>query len=226
MVKPIFNLYFILIFFNCGSIYTQNLPDGFCYLSSVDSSIKKELRYYSNQNFIGKPIQGYLSDTIIITKKAAARLKKIQTILLKNKLSLKIYDAYRPQKAVNHFVVWAKDLNDTIMKQDYYPNVPKSQLFKLGFIASKSSHTRGSTVDVTLVNLITGLELDMGSRYDFFGVESHPNYSKISNVEKSNRLLLRKVMIENGFKPYENEWWHFTLSEEPFPKTYFNFPVQ
>ncbi len=141
-------------------------------------------------------------------------------------MGLKLFDAYRPQQAVNHFVRWAKVLNDTLMKQSYYPDVPKSELFKRGYIASKSGHSRGSTVDLTLIDLDTGNELDMGSPYDFFGVQSHPFYKKITDKQRKNRMLLRRVMLKNGFKPYENEWWHFTLRDEPFPNQYFDFPVK
>ena len=218
----------LLIFTICFCInsYTQELPKGFVYLSDVDASIQKELRYLSTNNFIGKTIDGYKNNCVIVSKKTALALKKIQAILTKKGLSLKIFDAYRPQQAVDHFVKWAKVLNDTLMKQQYYPKVPKSQLFNLGFIASKSGHTRGSTVDLTIINVKTGKELDMGSPYDFFGVESHPFHKNISKKQKENRMLLRKIMLENGFKPYDNEWWHFTLRNEPFPKTYFNFPVE
>jgi zinc D-Ala-D-Ala dipeptidase len=208
------------------SVFSQKLPEGFVYLTDVDASIQKELRYLSNNNFIGKPIEGYINDCIIVTKLAAKALKTIQEKLKKDGLSLKIFDAYRPQQAVDHFVNWAKVLNDTVMKQQYYPKVPKSQLFNLGYIASKSGHTRGSTVDVTIVDLKTGKELDMGSPYDFFGTKSHPFYRKISEKQKENRMLLRRMMLKNGFKPYDNEWWHFTLKDEPFPKTYFNFLIQ
>ena len=207
-------------------IFSQKLPKGFVYLSDVDISIQKELRYLGNNNFIGKPIDGYITDCIIVSKPTAKALKAIQTKLKKEGLSLKIFDAYRPQQAVNHFVRWAKILNDTLMKKQYYPKVPKSELFNLGYIASKSGHTRGSTIDLTIVDLKSGQELDMGSPYDFFGTKSHPFYRKISEKQKENRMLLRRMMLKNGFKPYDNEWWHFTLKDEPFPKTYFNFPVQ
>lgn len=205
--------------------FSQEMPNSFVYLNSVAPSIKIELRYLSNNNFIGKPIDGYKSSCLITTKETAKKLQIIQQKLLKENLSLKVFDAYRPQQAVNHFVRWAKVLNDTLMKQEYYPRVPKSQLFNLGFIASRSGHTRGSTVDLTIINLATNKELDMGSSYDFFGEESHPFYKNITKKQKENRLYLRKIMLENGFKPYDNEWWHFTLKNEPFPKTYFNFPV-
>jgi D-alanyl-D-alanine dipeptidase len=204
----------------------QKLPKGFVYLKDLVPSIKIELRYYSNHNFIGKPINGYKSNRLIMTKEAALSLKKIQQELLKKELSLKIFDAYRPQQAINHFVAWAKVLNDTLMKNEYYPRVAKSNLFKSGYIASKSAHSRGSTVDLTITSAKTATELDMGSSYDFFGIESHPKYQNISNQQKKNRMLLRKVMLANGFKPYQNEWWHFTLKKEPFPNTYFEFSIK
>lgn len=205
--------------------FSQEMPNSFVYLNNIAPSIQIELRYLSSNNFIGKPIDGYKSNCLIVTKETAKQLQIIQQKLLKEKLSLKIFDAYRPQQAVNHFVKWAKVLHDTLMKQKYYPRVPKSQLFNLGFIASKSGHTRGSTVDLTIVNLETDKELDMGSPYDFFGEESHPYFKNITKKQKENRLFLRKIMLENGFKPYDNEWWHFTLKNEPFPRVYYNFPV-
>lgn len=216
---------FLFVGYSFG-ISAQKMHKDFVYLKDVDASIQTELRYFSNQNFIGKPIDGYQKDFVIVTKQTAEALQKIQAILKKEGLSLKVFDAYRPQQAVNHFVRWAKVLNDTLMKNEYYPKVPKSQLFQLGFIASKSGHTRGSTVDITLVNIKTGKELDMGSTYDFFGEESHPFYKKITKKQQKNRLFLRKIMLENGFNPYDNEWWHFTLKNEPFPDTYFNFPIE
>jgi D-alanyl-D-alanine dipeptidase len=218
-------VYVLVLVFNTYC-FSQELPLGFVYLSDIDNTIKSELRYLKKNNFIGKPINGYKNNCTIITKEAAVNLKKVQTELLKNNLSLKIFDAYRPQQAVNHFVKWAKVLNDTLMKKEYYPNVHKSELFNLGYIASKSGHTRGSTVDLTIINTQTSKELDMGSPYDFFGVQSHPFYKNITKKQKENRMLLRKLMLQNNFKPYENEWWHFTLIKEPFPKTYFDFPVE
>ena len=217
---------FLFIFAYSTLNFAQKLPNGFVYLEDVDASIQKELRYLSNNNFIGKKIDGYKNNCVIITEQAAHQLKKVQTELLKKGLSLKVFDAYRPQEAVNHFVKWAKVLSDTLMKQEYYPKVPKSQLFNQGYIASKSGHTRGSTVDLTIIDVKTGKELDMGSPYDFFGVQSHPLHSNLSKEQKDNRMLLRKVMLENNFKPYENEWWHFTLRNEPFRNTYFNFSIE
>lgn len=222
MKKP--TLLFFFIFY--VSIYSQKLPKNFVYLEDIDTTIKTELRYLSKNNFIGKKIDGYYKNNVIVTKETAESLHKVQNILLKKGLSLKIYDAYRPQQAVDHFVRWAKVLNDTLKKQEYYPKVVKSQLFNLGYIASKSGHTRGSTVDLTIVDVKTNKELDMGSPYDFFGTESHPFYKNITKEQKKNRLYLRKIMLANNFKPYDNEWWHFTLKNEPFPKTYFNFPIK
>ena len=208
------------------SSQNQNLPNGFVYLSDVDATIKSEMRYISHNNFIGKPIEGYQKARIIVSKPTATALKRIQKELLKFNLSLKIFDSYRPQQAVNHFVRWAKVLNDTLMKRQYYPEVPKNQLFKLGYISSKSGHTRGSTVDLTLMDLATNTELDMGSPYDFFGNESHALNTILTKKQRANRLLLRNLMLTNGFNPIRTEWWHFTLRWEPFPKTYFDFEVE
>ena len=208
------------------SISSQKIPRGFVILSNIDDTIQSELRYLGTNNFIGTPIDGYYKNCVIVTKETAFALKKVQQILLKKGLSLKIFDAYRPQQSVDHFVRWGKVLNDTLMKKKYYPDVPKSKLFEQGYIALKSGHSRGSTVDLTIVQRASGKELDMGSIYDFFGEESHPSFKKINTHQQKNRLYLREIMLKNGFKPYENEWWHFTLKKEPFPKTYFNFPVK
>ena len=208
------------------SISSQKIPRGFVILSNIDDTIQSELRYLGTNNFIGTPIDGYYKNCVIVTKETAFALKKVQQILLKKGLSLKIFDAYRPQQSVDHFVRWGKVLNDTLMKKKYYPDVPKSKLFEQGYIALKSGHSRGSTVDLTIVQRTSGKELDMGSIYDFFGEESHPSFKKINTHQQKNRLYLREIMLKNGFKPYENEWWHFTLKKEPFPKTYFNFPVK
>jgi len=218
---------FLLLFLSISiTLSAQKLPKGFVYLSTIDARIQSELRYRTSYNFIGKPIDGYYKKKVIITQKAAIALHKIQEKLHPFGLSLKMYDAYRPQQAVNHFVRWAKVLNDTLMKQEFYPKIKKKNLFKLGYIASKSGHTRGSTVDLTIIDVKTGEELDMGSPYDFFGNSSHVTYQKLSKTQRANRLLLRQLMITHGFRPYKNEWWHFTLNHEPFPKTYFNFPIE
>lgn len=204
----------------------QKLPKDFSYLNKIAPSIQHELRYCTNNNFLGYSVNGYHESIVICTTKTAFALKKVQQELLKKDLSLKIFDAYRPQTAVNHFVKWARVINDTLMKQKYYPNINKRHLFRKGYIASKSGHSRGSTVDLTIVNLKTGNELDMGSPYDFFGISSHVAYQKLTKEQKKNRQLLQLIMRKYNFRPYSKEWWHFTLRFEPFPKTYFDFPVK
>lgn len=195
-------------------------------MSEIDATIESDLRYITSNNFIGKPIDGYQKKKVIISTPAAEALKKVQSKLVSFGLSLKIFDAYRPQQAVDHFVRWAKLVNDTLMKKSYYPDVKKKDLFALDYIAFKSGHTRGSTVDLTIIDLSTKKELDMGSSYDFFGEASHPFYKNLSKNQRSNRLLLRNLMLEAGFIPYTKEWWHFTLKEEPYPNTYFNFSIK
>lgn len=207
--------------------YSQEVmkPDFFVNIKDEVPSIELEIRYCSKNNFIGEVIDGYKNPKAYLTKKALVKLEEAQKEFLKQGYKIKIFDAYRPQRAVDHFVRWAKVESDTLMKGKYYPNVAKKDLFKLDYIARKSGHSRGSTLDVTLVSLKTGKELDMGSSYDFFGKISWPFADSISSKQKENRMLLRKVMLYHGFKPYKCEWWHFTLINEPFPKTYFNFLV-
>lgn len=217
---------FSLLLFSSYILQAQKLPKGFSYVKDIAPTIKQELRYCSNNNFIGTSINGYEENVLIITTQAATALRKVQTELLKKELSLKIFDAYRPQKAVNHFVKWARVINDTLMKQEYYPSVNKRHLFKKGYISSRSGHSRGSTVDLTIIDLKTNKELDMGSPFDFFGISSHISYAQLTKEQKENRQLLQSIMRKNGFRPYTNEWWHFTLRYEPFPKTYFKFPVK
>lgn len=215
-----------LLFFTSLAIQSQNLPKGFSYIKDIAPTILSELRYCHENNFMGTPVNGYEENILIATTPTAKALKKVQDELATKNLGLKIFDAYRPQTAVNHFVKWARILNDTIMKEQYYPEVNKRYLFKQGYIASKSGHSRGSTVDLTIVNLKTGEELDMGSPFDFFGISSHITYENLTDEQKRNRTLLQKTMRKYGFRSYIKEWWHFTLRGEPFPKTYFDFPVK
>ena len=214
-------IYIIFFFF---SFSCTNIPDGFVYINDIDSSIKIELRYSTLNNFTGKIIDGYKSNNAIISIQAAKALSQVQTDLLTRNLSLKIFDAYRPQMAVNYFINWSEDLSDTINKSLYYPKIEKSQLFPLGFIAEKSGHSRGSTVDLTIIDIKTNNELDMGTPYDFFGPESATNFINITDKQRSNRLLLLEIMTRNGFENYSKEWWHYTLKEEPF-NDYFNFII-
>ena len=205
------------------------LPEGFVYLEEVIPDAKVELRYYTTDNFIGERIDGYFEPRCILTKAAAGALKRVQEDLKPFGLGLKIYDAYRPQQAVNHFVRWAKDLQDTRMKSKFYPEVEKRDLFSQGYIAEKSSHTRGSTVDLTIVSIDSETmagELDMGTGFDLFSPQSWPDNRSMSPAQRAHRLLLQTLMKKHGFNPYPQEWWHFTLKNEPYPDTYFDFPVR
>ena len=196
------------------------------------------IRYYSTYNFVGARVDGYQEPVALLTRRAADSLRAVSEDLKKQGYRLKIYDAYRPQCAVDHFVRWAADVNDTLMKPYFYPQVPRDRLFELGYIAEKSGHTRGSTVDLTLFDMATEKELDMGGTFDWFGPESHPDFggdpitgeykanSRITAKQFHNRMILRKAMMRHGFVPVDTEWWHFTLDNEPFPDTYFTFPVK
>ena len=199
--------------------------DGFIDIKEYIPSIIIDLKYATDDNFTGRVVKGYESPKCLLTFEAASSLRNIQTILNKSGYSLKIYDAYRPQRSVNHFINWSKNQSDTLKKSYFYPNILKSNLFDLGYIATNSSHSRGSTVDITLVEISSGKEIDMGSAYDFFGLESSHDYENISITQKNNRKLLFDVMTKNGFSSYPKEWWHYTLIDEPFPTTYFDFII-
>jgi D-alanyl-D-alanine dipeptidase len=206
----------------------QKLPEGFAYLKKENPTLILDLRYATSENFTGKIVTGYTSEKAIGTKALSIALRKVQALLRSKALGLKVFDAYRPQSAVDAFISWAASASDTLKKREYYPNLKKEDLFELGYIAEKSGHTRGSTIDVTLVYLKgrrKGKEIDMGGKWDYFGEASHFNYQKISPKQMENRRLLRDLMIEGGFNPYEKEWWHFSLKNEPFPTTYFDFPL-
>ena len=184
-----------------------------------------EIRYFGTYNFVGTRIDGYLAPTALMTQEAADSLKAVSDDVMKLGYRLKIYDSYRPQCAVDHFVRWAADVADTTMRRYFYPDVDKSRLFELEYIMEKSGHTRGSTVDLTLFDMNTEKEADMGGTFDWFGEESHPDYTDITPEQFANRMILREAMLRHGFKPLDSEWWHFTLKDEPFPDTYFTFPV-
>ena len=214
----------ITLFIFFPSFFYNNLEDGFVYLNDIDDSIIIDLKYYSNENFTGQYVEGYLSNNAILTKESALALSDAQDDFNKLGYSLILYDAYRPQRAVDFFVQWSNNSYDTINKRIYYPNIKKSELFELGYIAYKSGHSRGSTVDVSLIEISTNKVLDMGTIFDYFGVESHTFFDDISEKQKSNRLILYEIMSNNGFKNYSKEWWHFTLKNEPYQK-YFDFLV-
>ncbi|MBQ9000407.1 MAG: M15 family metallopeptidase [Eggerthellaceae bacterium] len=197
----------------------------FVLLSEAVPDAILEIRYYSTYNFVGDRIDGYEEPLAMLTKESAAALKEVSDDLVAKGYRLKIYDAYRPQQAVTNFAEWAKDLNDTRMKQYFYPDLEKDVLFSQGYIDEHSGHSRGSTVDLTLFDMKTEKELDMGGTFDFFGELSHPDYTNITAEQYANRMILRDAMLAHGFKPLDTEWWHFTLVNEPYPDTYFTFPV-
>ena len=200
--------------------------EGFVMITDVIPEAILEIRYYSTFNFVGERIDAYEAPVAYLTKEAAAALKNVSDDLMAQGYRIKIYDAYRPQTAVDHFKAWAEDLEATEMKPYFYPEVDKSELFDKGYIAAKSGHSRGSTVDLTIVDMLTGREVDMGGGFDYFGELSHPDYTATLTQEQiDNRMILREAMIKSGFRPLPEEWWHFTLENEPYPETYFDFPV-
>jgi D-alanyl-D-alanine dipeptidase len=224
-------------------------PREFVALSSVAPTIIQEMRYATAHNFVGGRIDGYRRPLCILTRPAAEALRRAQVRLLRQGYSLKVYDCYRPQRAVDHFVRWAEDLEDEVMKQEFYPQVHKSRLFADGYIAEKSGHSRGSTVDLTLVKLpaqptrpyVPGERLvpcfaprserfpdssvDMGTGYDCFDTLSHTDDPRITGAQRTNRQLLKSTLVAEGFVNLPEEWWHFTYKPEPFPDTFFDFPV-
>ena len=226
---------------------TNTIPDGFVRLPEAVPDAFLEIRYYSTYNFVGERIDGYEQPTALLTVEAARVLKAVSDDVMAQGYRLKVFDAYRPQRAISHFMNWARDVADTRMKPFFYPNVDKADLFARGYLAEKSGHSRGSTVDLTLCDRTTGEEVDMGGTFDWFGKESHPDWcgnpetqeytgeylgdtqpsgGKINEAQFRNRMMLRTVMMRHGFKPFDMEWWHFTLVNEPYPETYFDYPAQ
>lgn len=231
------------------NLFSQEIPQGFVEIREVIPDIVLDLRYITNHNFLGISVDGYIAEKCYITKTAADSLAKVQAELRNFSLSLKVYDAYRPQRAVDHFVRWAKDLSDTITKKEFYPTVDKNNLFIDGYIAEKSGHSRGSTIDLTIVPIPLPLQpefdvenqcecfessdkrytdnsLDMGTGFDCFHSLSHTLNNELTPQQRANRLLLKSLMDKYGFNNLAEEWWHFTLRNEPFPKTYFDFEIK
>ncbi len=219
-------------------------PDSFVTLTDIIPDAILEIRYFGTYNFVGERIDGYVEPTALLTRVAADSLKAVSDDVMALGYRLKIYDAYRPQCAVDHFVRWA-EITDTCMKEYFYPDLDKGVLFEQDYIMRYSGHTRGSTVDLTLFDMTTEKEVDMGGTFDWFGPESHPDFCgdpatgvytgdshksptgrSITSEQFNNRMILRQAMLRHGFKPLESEWWHFTLANEPFPKTYFTFSVR
>ena len=197
----------------------------FVYLDEYLDHAHYEVRYHGTHNFVGDTITGYLSDRVVMTKAAAVALQKIEASLWNEGYCLKIFDTYRPQRAVDHFKNWSQDHSDTLTKKEFYPKQIKAQLFNLGYISSRSGHSRGSTIDLTLANKESGTEIDMGSPYDFFGSISHHTSTAVTQEQHSNRLLLKTAMNRYGFRSYSKEWWHYTLNGEPYKDRYFDFVV-
>ncbi len=210
----------------------QATLDGFVEVGQFIPSIQLDIKYYTEDNFIGEPIDGYTAGICLLTREATSALLQVQTDLLSQGYSLQIYDGYRPQRAVDHFVRWAADLSDTRMQDRFYPHVAKQDLFTQGYIARRSSHSRGSTVDLTLVQIDPQTDppkitpIDMGSEFDFFNPISHTFNDQITEAQRTNRMRLKQAMERHGFRNYPQEWWHYTLIDEPYPHTYFDFPVE
>lgn len=247
-LKKVLSSFGVAILYCIGAnIYA--LPPGFVYLHDVNSSILEDMRYAGSHNFVGRPIHGYEKSKCILTKEAAYALSLVQKELEQSSLSLKVYDCYRPTMAVDDFMKWSKDSHQQEMKKEFYPRINKADVFQLGYVAEKSGHSRGSTMDLTIVSLpnlpsvnyrpgqklinctspylkrFRDNSIDMGTGYDCMDEFAHA-LNKVSVVSFQHRLLLRELMIKYGFVPYEKEWWHFTLRSEPYPDTYFNFIVK
>ena len=238
MKKFLFLLILTLILASCGS--NKNIaassngrsmgpddPSGFVVLTDVVPDVLLEMRYYSTFNFVGTRVDGYEEPIALITREAAQALKAVSDEAMTLGYRLKIWDTYRPQMAVDHFCRWGEDVADTLTKRYFYPYLDKDVVFDQGYIARRSGHSRGSVADLTLVDMKTGRDIDMGYGFDWFGGESHPDYREgITEEQYNNRMLLRKLMRKHGFLPIEEEWWHFVLKDEPYPDTYFTFPVR
>jgi D-alanyl-D-alanine dipeptidase len=184
-----------------------------------------DVRYAGSNNFTGQPVPGYESALLLLSRAAAEALAAVQQTLAVAGLACKVFDAYRPQRAVDHFLAWTRSADDPGIKQRYYPALAKRDLFRLGYLVRNSSHSRGSTVDLTLVDSRSTEELDMGTAFDFFDERSRPDSLLVSAQQRANRCLLRSVMGSHGFLPLAEEWWHFTLQDEPWPDTAFDFVV-
>ena len=231
-----------------GSCIQRPAPEEgrehFVHITDAVPDVILEIRYFGTYNFVGERIDGYLAPTALLTREAADSLRAVSDDVIAKGYRLKIYDAYRPQMGVDHFVRWAADVPDVRMKKYFYPDLDKSVLFEQDYIMAKSGHTRGSTVDLTLFDMKTEKEVDMGGTFDWFGIESHPDFCGnpetgeydasaaaasprgLTEQQFRSRMILREAMLRHGFKPLDSEWWHFTLRDEPFPDTYFNFPVE
>jgi D-alanyl-D-alanine dipeptidase len=238
-------IFALLLFFGVSMQANADLPKGFVFLTEVDPSILESVRYYGSENFMGRPVPGYALNRIVLTEQAALALQQVNTSLKKQGYKLVVYDAYRPQTAVNAFIDWSKHPEDRIAKALYYPTLQKNEIFEEGYISPRSQHTRGSTVDLTLIRVNQALKpihlekrtlsnhevipflddntVDMGASFDLFHRVSHHQSILITPEQQAHRDLLRKEMEKAGFQAYDTEWWHYLLKNEPFPETYFDF---
>jgi D-alanyl-D-alanine dipeptidase len=228
MIRPLLLLALMLSFASPAPAEPRNdqRPDTLVDVASLAPGLLVEMRYATAHNFVGRRIDGYERPVCYLTRPAAAAVAAVVKDLAPRGLTLKVYDCYRPQRAVAHFVRWARDLRDQTMKAEFYPQVDKRTLFRDGYIAARSGHSRGSTVDLTLASRADGAALDMGTPFDFFSPRSWPSDRAVSPQAQSNRALLASAMARRGFRPYRKEWWHFTLRHEPYPRRYFDFPVR
>lgn len=242
----------VILIINSTVVLANNkgcLPNDFVYLKNIDSSIQQDIRYAGYHNFLGRPIDGYSAGECILTRRAALALRAVQTDLRKSGLSLKVYDCYRPTRAVRDFMQWSKNTNDQRMKKEFYPNVNKKDFFKLGYVASQSGHSRGSTMDLTIVKTPLAAQahykvgqplkactndyahryhdnsIDMGTGFDCMDEKSHNDAKNIAQIAYRNRMFLKHMMEKQGFVAYEPEWWHFTLKNEPYPNRYFDCEI-
>jgi len=204
----------------------NSLPEGFVYLTDIVPDVVLEIRYFSTYNFMGTRVDYYLAPVAIITRQAAQALALASKELRAQGYVIKVFDAYRPQGSTDHFIRWGKEEDDITIKSYFYPDFTKSQLFSEVYLGVRSGHTKGSTIDLTIIDMKTGMDVDMGSSFDFFGLISHHGSTLITEEQTNNRLILKTAMERAGFRAYEKEWWHYTLINEPFPSTYFTFPVQ
>lgn len=204
----------------------KGLPEGFLYIDDIIEDCIVDAKYAGTDNFLGRPVDGYNAPLVVVTKEAAERLVRAATALRQKGYVMKFFDAYRPQRAVDDFMRWGADTGDCRRKPVHYPNEEKRDMFAKGYIAEKSGHTRGCAVDLTLVDAYTHQELDMGSIFDFMDVRSHHGAKSLTPLQEGNRAILRDAMLENGFRLYEEEWWHYIVDPEPYPDTYFDFPIE
>lgn len=201
-------------------------PSDFVDISLEVPGIITDVKYFTGENFVGERIDGYEAPTILLTKKAGIALSRVQKHLMEKGYGLKVFDGYRPKRAVEHFIRWGSQMEDGKTKSTFYPDMTRAEVFEGGFIAAESSHTRGSTVDLTVINMETRKEVDMGGYFDFFSENSYSDYDHLSIEQSKNRVMLRYLMRSEGFEPMQQEWWHFTLADEPYPETYFDFPIR